>query len=741
MGSPDEGLARPRVRAAENLLEYDRGAVVESYVNDRRGLEQGITIASAPRSDGGPADTDGLVHLDLALGGTLSPLKAADGQAIDFATPRGSIVVHYAELSVRDARGRALRSWVEALVESGLPGIRIVYDDAGAAYPVTIDLLATNPAWTAESHQASAEFGYSVATAGDVNDDGYADVIVGARYYDNGQTDEGRAFVYLGGVAGLSTSPAWTAESDQANAVFGWSVATAGDVNGDGYDDVIVGARLYNNGQSDEGRAFVYLGSMGGLSTTPAWTAESNQVLGRFGYSVATAGDVNDDGYDDVVVGATGYTHGQTDEGRAYLYLGSALGPSTSPAWTYESNQASSNFGYSVGTAGDVNGDGYADVIVGAYQFTNGQADEGRAFVYYGSAAGLSTSPAWTAESDQAGALFGNSVGTAGDVNGDGYSDVIVGARSFDSGQTNEGRAYFYLGSAAGLSPSAGWMPESDQEGALFGYSVGTAGDVNGDGFADVIVGAYGYDNDESDEGRVFVYFGSAAGLQTSPAWTAESDQPDAGFGNAVGTAGDVNGDGYDDVIVGAVSFNNGQADEGRAHVYLGSAPDACVSGGAPIVCNDGDVCTTDTCNPATGCVFTDNTAPCDDGDACTSGDACVTGVCSGTPGTPPGEVDDGVRLAKSGGGADITWNVAPRSTTSDILRGELSGLPVGPGSGDELCLGNVGVPFFSDAQDPDPDAGFWYLIRGEGACGTGPYGYEGVGGVPTTPRVSTTCP
>ena len=121
-------------------------------------------------------------------------------------------------------------------------------------------------------------FGYSVATAGDVNGDGFSDVIVGAIWFDNGQTDEGRAFVYHGSASGLGLCPAWTAEGDQASALFGYSVATAGDVNGDGYSDVIVGAVQYDNGQTDEGRAFVYHGSSSGLATSAAWTAESNQA-------------------------------------------------------------------------------------------------------------------------------------------------------------------------------------------------------------------------------------------------------------------------------------------------------------------------------------------------------------------------------------------------------------------------------------------------------------------------------
>ncbi|MDW8328155.1 MAG: integrin alpha, partial [Anaerolineales bacterium] len=436
--------------------------------------------------------------------------------------------------------------------------------------------LSTTPNWTAESNQASAEFGASVASAGDVNGDGYSDVIVGARYFDNGETNEGRAFVYHGSASGLSATANWTAESNQASAEFGASVGSAGDVNGDGFSDVIVGAPFFDNDETDEGRAFVYHGSASGLSATANWTAESNQAGAEFGYSVASAGDVNGDGYSDVIVGARYFDNGQTDEGRAFVYHGSASGLSATPNWTAESNQAGAGFGWSVGSAGDVNGDGYSDVIVGAYFFDNGELNEGRAFVYHGSASGLSATANWTAESNQAHAGFGISVASAGDVNGDGYSDVIVGARLFDNGEDNEGRAFVYHGSASGLSTTPNWTAESNQGsggfGAEFGYSVGSAGDVNGDGFSDVIVGARWFDNGQSNEGRAFVYHGSASGLSATPNWTAESNQAGAEFGWSVGSAGDVNGDGYSDVIVGARFFDNGESNEGRAFVYHGSA-------------------------------------------------------------------------------------------------------------------------------------------------------------------------
>jgi len=569
MGDPIE-LGSARVSASENRIELDHGRLREWFVNEERGLEQGWTIASAP-SGVEP------VWIGLEVGGALGLRIDEGGRSGRFVDAAGEYCLRYTGLTAFDATGREL----EARLAPSPEGVGIAIDDAGAVYPLTVDPVLTWPAWTAESDQAGAFFGVRLATAGDVNGDGYGDVIVGAYFHDNGQTDEGRAFVYLGSGAGLATSPAWTAESDQAGANFG-SVASAGDVNGDGYGDVIVGASGYDNGQTNEGRAFVYLGSGAGLATSPAWTAESDQAFSSFGSSVATAGDVNGDGYGDVIVGAYGYDNGQTNEGRAYVYLGSGAGLATSPAWTAESDQTIGvsslypEFGSSVASAGDVNGDGYGDVIVGASGYDNGQFEEGRAYLYLGSGAGLATSAAWTAESDQVSAAFGKSVAAAGDVNGDGYGDVIVGAFSYANGQTGEGRAFVYLGSGSGLATSPAWTAESDQVNAAFGFPVATAGDVNGDGYGDVIVGSINYSNDQTFEGRAFVYLGSGAGLATSAAWTAESDQAGTFFSNpafcaSVATAGDVNGDGYSDVIVGASQYDNGQTDEGRAFVYLGS--------------------------------------------------------------------------------------------------------------------------------------------------------------------------
>ncbi|MFN8242848.1 MAG: FG-GAP-like repeat-containing protein [Ferruginibacter sp.] len=535
---------------------------ITEYINSKEGVRQNFIIHKEPASK--PRQLS--IRLKANKGWYVN--KVAPGE-IHFAKAKGDGFekkITYKDLNVWDADNKKL----EAAFEVKGNEIAINVNTTNAAYPITVDPLSTTADWTAESNQASAYFGYSVSSAGDVNGDGYSDVIIGAYNYSVGG-GSGAAFVYHGSATGLSSTVNWTTSTTQPS-FYGTSVATAGDVNGDGYSDVIVGAYLYANGQTGEGGAFVYHGSASGLSTTPAWQAESNQINAQFGISVASAGDVNGDGYSDVIVGANGYSNGQTGEGAAFVYQGSASGLSTTANWSAESNQAAALFGRSVASAGDVNGDGYSDVIIGAYQYTNGQASEGAAFVYHGSASGLSATANWTAESNQASANLGIAVASAGDVNGDGYSDVIVGAYLYDNGTVNEGAAFVYQGSASGLSASASWTGDSNQNASFYGRSVASAGDVNGDGYSDVIVGAYTYSNGQANEGRAFLYMGSATGLSAATAWTAESNQAGASFGISVASAGDVNGDGYSDVIVGAHTFDNGQTDEGSTFTYHGAA-------------------------------------------------------------------------------------------------------------------------------------------------------------------------
>ncbi|HMQ69983.1 MAG TPA: integrin alpha, partial [Ignavibacteria bacterium] len=431
--------------------------------------------------------------------------------------------------------------------------------------------LASSPNWSNENNQAGSEQGYSVSIAGDVNGDGYSDVIVGAPFYDNGQTDEGRAYAYYGSLSGLSTTPDWTKEINEDSAQFGFAVSTAGDINGDGYSDVILSANLFNGvNYTDQGRVYVYNGSSSGLSGSPSWNKTGQQDNAHFGSSVSTAGDINGDGFSDIIVGSDNFNSGQSGEGKVFVYYGTSSGLTSNEVWTAEGDQTDANFGNSVSSS-DVNGDGYSDIIVGAYKFDNGQADEGAVFLYYGSAYGLPLTQNIMLESDQASAQFGFSVSTAGDVNADSYFDIIIGANLYDNGENNEGRAYIYNGSSSGISSTPAITLELNQGGEKFGSSVCNAGDVNGDGYSDVIISAPDYDNGQSNEGRVYLYYGSPDGIPANSVWFYEPDQANADFGFSISTAGDVNGDGYSDIIIGSPLQNNGQADEGMVFVFYGN--------------------------------------------------------------------------------------------------------------------------------------------------------------------------
>ena len=572
-------LRRPeaaRLRVAGDRVELVRGRLTEWYINDERGLEQGFTL-HGPLP--GSAGDELLLRLDVA--GTLQPRLEQGNRAIAFALPGGETVLRYGQLLAFDAAGRDLPVRFDLVGD----GVEIAVATTGARYPIVIDPLATSVTWMATGDREGAYFGTSVATAGDVNGDGYDDVIVGAPDYSNGQTGEGAAFVYYGSAAGLNQTPNWMVESNKEYAAFGTSVATAGDVNGDGFDDIIIGAPGYENGGSNAGAVFVYYGSKpAGLSAKPAagagpslqpdWQIVFNQAGANFGTSVTTAGDVNGDGYDDVIVGAPDYSNGQTGEGAAFVYYGSVAGVSTTASWIAELNQPNAVFGTSVATAGDVNGDGYADVIIGAPGYEKGEVNEGAAFVYHGRKAGLETAANWMVESDQVNASLGWSVASAGDVNGDGFDDVIVGAPWYSNGQTNEGAAFVYHGRKAGLETAANWRFESDQAISYFGWSVSTAGDVDADGFDEVIVGADRYDNGQENEGAAFVYHGSASGLKTTSGWMGESNQEYGYFGGSVATAGDVNKDGHSDVLIGAPSYDSGENYESGAVFLYRGGPD-----------------------------------------------------------------------------------------------------------------------------------------------------------------------
>jgi hypothetical protein len=342
-----------------------------------------------------------------------------------------------------------------------------------------------------------------------VNGDGFGDVIVGTQPL--GAQSSSSVYVYLGGLGGIDTT-ATEIRAPSLSSEFGQSVASAGDVNGDGFADVVVGA---GNG------VYVYTGGATGLDPTPTILARPSHV--RASARVAGVGDINGDGYGDIVVGAA-------EVNSAYVYLGSASGPNGRPN-TFLTVSANTTTGITVAGAGDVNGDGFADVAIGG----------AAAAVYLGGASGLGTTPT---------PLSGGSlVACAGDVNGDGYSDVMVGGSA---------TATVYPGGATGLGARPMAL-SGRMDGMGAGISIAGAGDIDGDGYADVVLGSPAQG---SAPDQLLVYHGGPIGFGAPMVLSAPTGA--MGFGSAVSGAGDVNGDGLADVIVGTNS--------NAVYVYLGAA-------------------------------------------------------------------------------------------------------------------------------------------------------------------------
>ncbi len=429
--------------------------------------------------------------------------------------------------------------------------------------------------WTQYGPLDYTAFGWSMTTAGDVNGDGYEDMIVSAIDYSNPiatEEEEGRLFLYYGGPDGLSTDYAWTYESNQTVTVLGFSTS-GGDVNGDGYSDVVAGGLQWTGDQADEGKIFLWYGSAAGLNPgEPDWTLEFDQAGALLGSGVAMDGDFNGDGFNDLFVSAKMWDEPEIEEGKIWLYWGSVDGPVYS-GWSWQPDQAGAIAGFPLNYAGDLNGDGYVDLVTGANQYDYDVMDDGLAVAFYGGPGLPNTSPDWMASSGQKKCNFGHWVDGAGDVNGDGYDDVVVSALLYesDTSEGNEGRVFVFHGSADGPSTSPDWFGEVNQEQAQLGYSCAGAGDINNDGYDDVIGGAKYWDDGNQDEGGAFVWFGGPSGLEINYCWDASGDQDSAYYGRHVGGNCDFNGDGYSDYMVGAYRYTEILEADGKGFVYYGA--------------------------------------------------------------------------------------------------------------------------------------------------------------------------
>ena len=551
------------IKDSEFSLEGNKASIENdliriNYENSDKGMRQAFVIKEKP-----------LHELMIELKVSTKLKMSVNKNSVAFCSDVGVEQMQYSSLKVWDAAGKELAAYFE---KQSSNEFAIKVNDIDAKYPVTIDPLSSTPDWMKSGDFGYGdEFGYSVADAGDINHDGYSDVIIGSPSYYGYLTGAGRASVFYGSPSGLSTNVGWTFDGPDANAKFGYSVCGAGDVNGDNYDDVIIGAPYYSNGQTKEGRVYVFYGSNTGLSTSPAWVYETNKEFAEAGYSVSKAGDFNHDGYDDIIIGSPGYGNDFFNaQGRVFIFHGSSIAISSAPDNTFKNMlDGYTGFGSSVSCAGDINNDGFSDVIIGEPYWppppSMGSAgtleSQGKVSVVYGAASDIFSG--WSATGEKSHSLFGYSVCAAGDVNNDGYSDIVIGSPNYhyDYCETS-GKVYVYNGSSTGLSSAPDWYKDCSNMGFTsltegFGRSV-SGTDLNNDGYSDIIIGAHYTDWDnlgDTVKTAAYVYYGSASGPEWENGWLYVI--PD-NYNTYVTVSGltDVNGDGYGEVIIGSKRFN-----------------------------------------------------------------------------------------------------------------------------------------------------------------------------------------
>ena len=410
--------------------------------------------------------------------------------------------------------------------------------------------------------------GFSVASAGDVNDDGYDDILVGVLNESTAGTGAGAAYLVYGPFTGMSLRDAdakFTGEQSHDQA--GYSVAGAGDVNADGYDDILVGA----NGAPGSlyvGTTYLLLGpvSSGEISLSQAGAKLTGTETGDHAGRSSSSGDFDDDGFNDLLIGAEAADLTGAQAGVAYLVLGPVTGerPLADSDALLTGEVQGDRAGASVSTAGDVDGDGDEDLLVGAVY----EGGAGAAYLIWGPVTGqVSLGDSDAKFTGVVNSGLAGTVSTAGDLDADGYDDLLIGSQ-------NTATAYVVLGhpALADSSLADANATLTGPSGEHAGHAVSSAGDVNRDGYDDLLVGAYKCVTQGSNTGAAYLVHGPVTGnlaLSSEAVLLGEGASDTAGW--SVSKAGDVDGDGYDDVLVGAPGDDTGGSYAGAAYLVLGS--------------------------------------------------------------------------------------------------------------------------------------------------------------------------
>ncbi|MCB1614639.1 MAG: FG-GAP repeat protein, partial [Pseudomonadales bacterium] len=417
------------------------------------------------------------------------------------------------------------------------------FADSVDLFPLDPSLPVVVPMQLHAGDNAGDQLGWAVAGLGDTNGDGYDDYIAGACRDATNGSNAGMARVF----SGVDGSVLYNWYGAAADDGLGCAVSGAGDINQDGYADVLVGIYGDDSAGSNRGSAVVYSGIDGSELYHFYGVADGD----NFGYAVSKAGDMNVDGYPDVVVGSFSDALGY-DVGSARVFSGK----DGSALFTSFGVNIEDHLGQSVSDVGDLNGDGYDEVLVGVrYDDTFG-TDAGSARVINGKTGAM----LYLFFGEAAGDVFGTAVAGIGDANGDGVNDLIVGGHLNDNVAPSAGMVRVYNGATGAVMHTLYGSAEND----FFGQAVSGAGDMNGDGYDDFLVGARYADNNGSASGSAFLY----SGLDASLLYTFNGQNAYDLFGKSVAPAGDTNGDGYADLLVGATQDDNNGAESGSAFLF-----------------------------------------------------------------------------------------------------------------------------------------------------------------------------